>query len=79
MKAYQLIARATLDSPHLTFVRDMFEDAWNSIAPKYRTPLESSAARLALTSAILLAANNGLDPEDIKRVAVALVAPDLER
>ena len=38
MKAYQLIARATLDSPHRTFVRDMFEDAWDSIAPSIAPP-----------------------------------------
>lgn len=38
---------ATLDSPHRTFARDMFEDAGNSIAPKYRTPLQISAARRA--------------------------------
>jgi hypothetical protein len=40
--------------------------------------LAIGAARLALASAIVIAASNGLDPEDIKRVAVMIVAPDLE-
>jgi hypothetical protein len=78
MKACQLIARATLDAAHLQFIRQMFDDAWRSIAPKYRTPLKIGAARLALASAIVIAASNGLDPEDVRRVAIAIVAPDHE-
>jgi hypothetical protein len=74
MKPYELIARAALEAADLAFIRQMFDDAWNSIAPKYRTPLTIGAARLALASAILVAATNGLDPEDVRRVAIAIVA-----
>ena len=78
MKACELIARAALKTADPTFIPQMFDDAWKSIAPKYRTPLKIGAARLALASAILIAASNGLEPEDVRRVAVAIVAPDHE-
>jgi hypothetical protein len=78
MKAYQLIARAIPDAAHPALFRQMFDEAWNSIASKYGTPLAIGAARLALASAIVIAASNGLDAEDIKRVALMIVAPDLE-
>jgi hypothetical protein len=78
MKACELFARAALETADLAFIRQMFDDAWKSIAPKYCTPLKIGAARLALASAILIAASNGLDPEDVRRVAVAIVAPDHE-
>jgi hypothetical protein len=37
MKAYELIARAALDATHVNFIHQTFDDAWKSIAPKYRT------------------------------------------
>ena len=52
-----------------------FDDAWDSIAANFDSPLAIEAARLRLANIILSLPHDGsIDPEQIKDAAIRLMA-----
>jgi hypothetical protein len=76
-KARQLIGAAAYDPATLKILGDAFDEAWESIAGNYNSPLAAEAARLKLANIVLsLAAEGERDWERLKDRAIRSMIVD---
>lgn len=75
MEARQLFSNGSYGPDQLKVLFEAFDDAWDSIAANYDSPLAIEAARLKLANIILSIPENGSnDPEQIKSIALRVMA-----
>jgi hypothetical protein len=74
MKARQLIRNGSYGPDQLKVLFKAFDDAWDSIAANFGSPLAIEAARIRLANIILSLPHDGsCDPEQIKNAAIRIM------
>lgn len=70
MKARVLIEGASLGPDDLKAACQAFDDAWAKIAPRYKSPNATEAARMRLASLILSLVPDTKDASEMQAIAV---------